>query len=78
MSKYGAFVDVIPDLEKQLGITHRDYLGVAINQAEYYGHTGIAAWFKKCQEKFEQCVEEEWNAKEFLEDDSASANTDGT
>lgn len=65
---YSNFVDVIPELETQLGISSLEYLHVAIKQAKYYGFDDVAKWFEKAEERLQRAVEEEWN----LGDDQAT------
>lgn len=60
---YGNFVDCIPDLETQLGISSLDYLHVAVNQARYYGFEQVAEWFEKAEERLLRSIEEEWNVE---------------
>lgn len=60
-NSWGTFVDTIPDIQRHLGISNRNYLKVAVRQAETYGYKDAAAWFKSWEEKFERCVKGEWN-----------------
>jgi hypothetical protein len=61
MSRYGNFVDTIPDLETQLGISSLEYLPVAINQSRFYGYEEIAQWLETAYNRLVKAVKEEWD-----------------
>jgi hypothetical protein len=59
--RYGVFADCIPDLGTQLGISSLENLGIAVNQARYYGFEDVATWFETVQARLKRAVEEEWS-----------------
>jgi hypothetical protein len=54
------FVDIIPDLRDQLGISSLEYIDVAIKQSKYYGHWELAEWFEVVKERLTRAIKEEW------------------